>query len=45
MTNGIDHVQGGGSSEKPSTPPKPDAKPEVPAAPRPTHGSGKQRKE
>jgi len=41
MTNGIDHHQGGGKSEKPSTPPKPEVKPEAPAKSQPVHGSGK----
>jgi hypothetical protein len=44
MTNGIDHVQGGSSAQKPCTSPKPDAKPEAPATGKPTHGGTKQSK-
>jgi hypothetical protein len=46
MTNGIDHNQGnGGNSERPSTPPKPDAKSETPVSPKPLDNSGKQIKQ
>jgi hypothetical protein len=45
MTNGIDHNQGNGDkSEKQSTPPKPAAKPEIPAKPQSAPSSAKQTK-